>query len=446
MRGSVYKRCQCRDAEGGRVKGCRKAHGSWAYTIDAGKDPSTGRRRQIARSRFRTRDEAEEAMTKEMASLDAGTWTDDKNITVGDWLDHWLQEQVARGRAAKTLAGYRTHIRDVWKPELGHLRLRDLRRGHVEHVLADAGKPRTGDKPKANVGRFVEQREPATLDSYRRTLRAALAVAYRRGLIPINHAQGRMESIPDRTHGEDLPIWEPEETARFLEHVGEDRLAALYELAAYAGLRRAELCGARWSDLDEGWSGLTVRQTCVELTRNQALRPEDLICRTCRAVHIGRVLKCPKTQKGWRWIPLAAPAQAALAAHREAQQAEREMFGDDYDDHDLIFCLIDGAPLRPTTVTTAFKEHAKACGLPAIRLHDMRHGACSLLLAGGVPIELVQLILGHASPEITRRVYAHVMKKATSDLVEIATKLLTRHRREQSVSNSGESADPDPAI
>lgn len=443
MRGSVYKRCQCRDDHGRRVKGCRKAHGSWAFTIDAGKDPATGKRKQIVRSRFRTRDEAEEAMTKEMAALDAGTWTDDKSITVRDWLDAWLIEQTARGRAAKTLAGYRAHIENVWKPGLGHLRLRDLRRGHIEHVLAEAGKRRTDSKPKANVGRYVTQRDPATLDNYRRTLRAALAVAYRRGLIPINHAQGRMESIPDRHHGEDLPIWEPEETARFLEHVAEDRLSALYELAAYGGLRRAELCGVRWSDLDDDGTGLTVRQTCVELTRNQAIRPEDLVCPTCGQVHVGRVLKTPKTLKGWRWVPLAAPAQAALAAHREAQEAEREMFGDGYDDHDLIFCLIDGAPLRPTNVTTSFKAAAKACGLPVIRLHDMRHGACSLMLAGGVPIEIVQLILGHASPDITRRVYAHVMKKATSALVETATRLLTRHRREQSVSKASESAAPD---
>ena len=444
MRGSVYKRCQCRDAEGKRVRGCRKAHGSWAFTIDVGKDPVTGKRRQAARSGFRTRDEAEETMTGEMAALNAGTWTDDKNITVGEWLDQWLAEQVARGRAAKTLAGYRAHVEAVWKPGIGSLRLRDLRRGHIERVLANAGNPRTDRKPRANVGRYVERREPSTLDSYRRTLRAALAVAYRRGLIPINHAQGRMESIPDRRHGKDLPIWEPEETARFLAHAADDRLSALYELAAYAGLRRAELCGLRWSDLDEDGRGVTVRQTCVELTRKQALRPEDLICPTCGRVHVGRVLKTPKTIKGWRWVPLAEPAQAALAAHREAQRADREMFGDDYDDHDLVFCLIDGAPLRPSNVTEAFKSTAEACGLPVIRLHDMRHGACSLMLAGGVPIEIVQLILGHASPEVTRRIYAHVMRSATSALVETATKLLTRHRREQSVSNPSESAGSGP--
>jgi integrase len=198
--------------------------------------------------------------------------------------------------------------------------------------------------------------------------------------------------------------------------------------------------------LDDDGAGITIRQTCVELTRNQAWRPEDLLCRTCGKVHVGRILKTPKTKRSWRWAPLPVPAQSALAAHRKAQESEREMFGEDYDDHDLIFCLPDGVPLRPKTVTEAFGEHAAACELPLIRLHDMRHGACSLLLAGGVPIEVVQMILGHASPEVTRGIYAHVMKKITAEQVERATRLLTRHRREQSVSNPAESADPDPGI
>jgi integrase len=89
-----------------------------------------------------------------------------------------------------------------------------------------------------------------------------------------------------------------------------------------------------------------------------------------------------------------------------------------YHDHDLVFSGPDGLPLRPGGVTAAFEAHAAACGLPSIRLHDTRHGACSLLLAGSVPIEIVQLILGHASPEVTRKIYAHLMRKAVAEQVE----------------------------
>jgi len=89
----------------------------------------------------------------------------------------------------------------------------------------------------------------------------------------------------------------------------------------------------------------------------------------------------------------------------------------------------DGTPLRPGGVTAAFEVHVRDCGLPVIRLHDTRHGACSLLLAGGIPIEIVQMILGHSSPEVTRKVYAHLIRKVAAVQVETATELLTKHRR-----------------
>lgn len=110
-----------------------------------------------------------------------------------------------------------------------------------------------------------------------------------------------------------------------------------------------------------------------------------------------------------------------------------------------MFCAPSGDPLRPGTVSAQFAEHVKASGLPAVRLHDMRHGECSLLLAGGVPIEVVQMILGHATATTTRRVYAHVMRATAAEeveQVEQATDLLTRHRpavvsgREQTVSQT----------
>ncbi|MGX6604559.1 site-specific integrase [Micromonosporaceae bacterium Da 78-11] len=435
MRGSVFKRCQCRDGDGKRLKNCRKTHGSWSFVVDAGTDPTTGKRRQIPRSGFKTKDAAEEALTAEMAKLNAGTWTDDKGTTLGAWLDRWLAELVAANRAVKTITNYRTHVRDAWRPQLGHVLLRDLRRRHIESVLADVAQPLDGDRPSGNVGRRITRRSPATVESYRKTIRAALSAALRRELIAVNPALGRIDAIPRRTADtDDAPVmWEPEDTARFLEHVMRDRLSALYELAAYAGLRRAELCGLRWSDIDPDRSGLTVRLTNVSVTRKE-VTPEQARCPICGAEHVGRLLKPPKSRAGRRWVPLAVPAQVALARHLAEQQSERDLFGVDYDEHDLVFCRPDGTPLRPDRVTAEFERHVRACGLPIVRLHDTRHGACSLMLAGGVPIEVVQMILGHASPDVTRRIYKHLMRKETSKQVEKASKLLTRHRPKRKAS------------
>jgi integrase len=325
------------------------------------------------------------------------------------------------------VTNYRSHVRDAWKPALGTLLLRELRRGHIERVLASLAIPLDGDRPAGNVGRRVARRAPSTIEGYRRTIRAALSAAQRRELIAINPAMGRMDSIPQAVSDDEPTMWQPEQTAQFLEHVLDDRLSALYELAAYAGLRRAELCGLRWSDIEADGTGLIVRQTIVSVTRRQVTLAQAA-CPVCAREHVGRLFKPPKWRKGRRWVPLAPPAQQALSRHREAQQEERAFLGIDYDDHGLVFCQPDGIPLRPDRVTVAFERHVVACGLPVVRLDDTRHGACSLMLAGGVPIEIVQMILGHSSPEITRRIYAHLMRKEAAEQVGTASKLLTQHR------------------
>lgn len=279
----------------------------------------------------------------------------------------------------------------------------------------------------------MERRTAGTVDGYRRTIRAALGAAQRRGLIAANPALGRMDALPDPAPDgyPDLGVWEPEQTAAFLEHVSRaasDRLAALYEVATYTGLRRGELCGLRWCDLDENGSGLNVRQTLIEVSRRQ-IASDARACPVCGIEHVGRVFKGPKSRAGRRWVPLARPAEAALRAHRITQQAERARLGSQCHDHDLVFCAPNGDPLRPSTVSSQFAAHVAACGLPRMRLHDTRHGACSLLLSGGVPIEVVRLILGHSGPGVTHRVYAHIMRGPTARQVEAATQVLTRHRR-----------------
>lgn len=122
----------------------------------------------------------------------------------------------------------------------------------------------------------------------------------------------------------------------------------LYDLAAYSGLRRAELCGLRWSDIDPDGAGIQIRQTIIELSRGQA-RPVELTCPTCGREHVGQHFKRPKSRKGRRWVPLAPPAQEALIAHRAAQAQERAEFGGDYREHDLVFCYVDGDPCDRTS-------------------------------------------------------------------------------------------------
>lgn len=455
IRGSVYKRCQCRDSAGRRVKDCGRPHGSWCYTFDVGpreaglqqRRQHSLPRRQVVRSGFASRAAAEAALAGELSRLATGVWVDDRDLTLGWWLQTWLDLQAEAGRSVKTLANYHGHVRDIWTPALGRARLRDLRRADVVQVLMTALEPvddcgKDGDTDGAyaphgtvpagvaahgNVGRRVRRRSVSTVEGYRRTLRSALSAAQRRGLIAVNPAMGPIDGLhwPTPTEAVEARAWEPAQTAAFLEYVTDagGPLAGLFEVAAYTGLRRGELCGLRWSDLDADDGGLRVRHNLVEVARDR-IPIEQRRCVDCGREHVGR-FKGPKSRAGRRWVPLAAPAGAALRGQRAKQEVERRRT---YRDHDLVFAAPDGDPLRPNAVSAEFARLVRACGLPLIRLHDLRHSACSLLLAGGVPLEVVQMILGHASPSVTRGVYAHILRDPTAEQVNHATDLITRHR------------------
>ncbi len=124
--------------------------------------------------------------------------------------------------------------------------------------------------------------------------------------------------------------------------------------------------------------------------------------------------------------PLVKQTVTALVAHRQRQEVDRSRAGELYVDHDLLFAKDNGNPIRPDRVSKDFKDLAAAAGLPPVKLHEQRHGACSLLLAAGVPVETVAMILGHASPAVTRAVYAHVLRGPARVGMEAAVALVSR--------------------
>src|SRR5579872_5923364 len=175
MKGSTFKRCTCpvvRDAKGRRLN-CQKKHGSWSYVLDIGIDPATGKRKQFKRGGFRTQTAAQDALNELLAKVQQGTFVPDASITVGAWLDQWVTEREAVGKIkASTAEGYRDHMRLHLVPALGHVKLRDLRPGHVQKLLTD----------------LTDGRKAATVLRVHATLRSALTTAVKKGLISQNPA------------------------------------------------------------------------------------------------------------------------------------------------------------------------------------------------------------------------------------------------------------------
>jgi integrase len=396
MKGSTYKRCPCppiRDAEGKRVN-CPKRHGTWQLVADV-EAGLGGKRRQVRRGGFRTQAEAQAALGKVLE--EARTQTDGGRMTVGDYLASWLKDKVAAGDLRPTTArSYAQHIDDYLVPHLGHHRLNELRPHHVRRMLA------------ALVEGNAERARPLGPSSVRRihaTLRSALKTATADDLIAQNVAAG--VGLPKATRPKVRP-WEPEELGAFLDHASGDRLGTLYEVVAMTGLRRGEACGLRWVDVDLERGRLTVRQQAVQLGHEVVFGP-------------------PKTSSGEaRRVDLDEQTVGTLMAHRLAQDVERATWGDAWVDSGLVFTREDGSGWHPEVVTKRFIALAAAAGVRPVRLHDLRHGQASLMLAAGVPLAVVSKRLGHSSITITSDTYSHMLEGVGRQAAEAAAALVPR--------------------
>jgi integrase len=186
------------------------------------------------------------------------------------------------------------------------------------------------------------------------------------------------------------------QTRAFLAITEGHRLTVLYRLAVNLGMRQAELLGLTWDAID--WQAGTLR---VDRQLKRVAGEDDV-----RSF----VLQTTKTRAGERLLQLDEDLLALLRAHRETQTEEAELLGERWGNTlNLVFVGESGAPIHFSNLVQQFKKLLKAAGLPAIRFHDLRHTAATLMLADSVPLVTVSKILGHSSPAVTANIYAHAL-------------------------------------
>lgn len=220
-------------------------------------------------------------------------------------------------------------------------------------------------------------------------LRKALNHAMVRGLVSRNVAEGASLPRLDRKETKTLI---PEEVKRFLKTASGDRLEALYVISVTCGLRQGELLGLRWEDVDLEAGTLKVRR--------QLQRSRDG----------SGMISIPTKNKKDRVIRLCNDAIKSLKAHKERQVEQIASANGHWRDPEVVFASTIGTPLDPSTVVDrSFKPLLKQAQLPDIRFHDLRHACATPLLSEGVPVKVVQEILGHSSVSVTMDVYSHVL-------------------------------------
>ena len=180
------------------------------------------------------------------------------------------------------------------------------------------------------------------------------------------------------------------EAMRLFDVISGERLEALYVLALTTGLRRGELLALRWDDIDLGSRQLHVRR---------ALQRVDGKLQVAE----------PKTSSSRRTVVLPRLAVRHLQEHKKRQDTERQALGEAWRDHGLVFASSIGTPVEPRNVNRRWDELRRRAGLDWLRLHDLRHGCATLLLAKGVPDRVIMEVVGHAEIGVTMNTYAHVL-------------------------------------
>jgi integrase len=359
---------------------------NWYVVIELPRD-ADGKRRQKWYGSYRTRKEAEAARVEILHQINTGTWVEPTSMTFGEWVHETWLPLVEQRLKPSAEAHYRNYLRLHILPALGPLQFRQITPAVLNRLythLLTAGNRKTGGPLSAK-----------TVTNVRAIIHKALKDAVDLGLVNVNMADRAKPPRPKAKKPKEIKSWTPEELRRFLDLIKGHRLEAAYHLTAFTGMRRAEILGLRWQDLDLEAGRLAVRQTVT-------------------AVGYEIVKGSPKTHQA-RTIDLDPITVKRLRQHLEHQSEDRQEWGNDYHDEDLVFAREDGSPVHPHSFSQTFERVVARSGLRPIPLHGLRHTHATVGLSLGVPAPVISERLGHEDVAFTLKQYAHVLPGMQAD-------------------------------
>ena len=326
-----------------------------------------GKRRYVSAKK---KGEAEKALRQAMANADRGLVFDAGVLTLGTYLEEkWLPDIKDTVRR-KTFAQYESVVKRHLAPALGRLKLVSLTPAHVRALY----------RKKLDSGLA-----PRTVQYIHVTLHKALKQAVVDGLIPRNVTEA--VKAPQALKKEIKPL-NPTQIKALLSAARGDRLEALYVFAIHTGLRRSEILGLKWTDVDLVAGVLSVQRS---LDTNGTFNP-------------------PKRNKSRRTVKLTDQAIEALKGHRARQNEERLRLGSLWEDHDLVFPNTLGKPMNADNLYhREFKPLLTKAGLSGFTFHSLRHTCATLLCSKNVNPKIVQEMMGHANISQTMDTYSHVL-------------------------------------
>jgi integrase len=365
MKGRVYKRGKTYSIE---VRLVKDENNEWLRDRKGG---------------FRTKKEAEAYLADVIAKANKGEYAEYENMSVKAFLTLWLDEYCKNNLKSSTYANRKNMVETRIIPVLGKYKLEDLKPIHFTRFYNDL---------------HAKDYSPEYIHTMHSCMRTAFKHAFKWQLA----SRYVMENVdaPKFERNRQLDTWTLQEASAFLkftESIEHDYKHIAYVLAIFTGMRKGEILGLRWSDIDWNRKTLQVVQTVYKPMKQAP------------------TIQTPKTSGSMRSISLPDNVLDELKIHKKKQNELRLRFGSAYEDNQLVVPRPDGKPMDPRGMNEHFTECIKKSGMKKIRFHDLRHTHATIMLQLGEHPKVVSERLGHSNVNITLDTYSHVLPNMQED-------------------------------
>lgn len=353
----------------------RKRGDKWSFTVDLGKDPTTGKRKQKTLTGFKTKKEAEKTCNELLSQINKGMYVNETSQTINEFLNYWLNVYVYTNLRKRTIDNYEKTIKNYIAPSIGYIKLKDFTVTMAQNFFTKLTKKKLS---------------PTTVKSVYIILNSALKQAVEWELINKNVV---IKVKVPKVEKKSRITWNVEEITKFLSCSSKrnKNYYICFLLAIYTGMRKSEILGLQWKDIDFKEGKIKVVRSLLEIKGG------------------GYEFDEVKSNSSKRTIAIDEYLLQQLKRHKVNQGEAKLQLGSKYNDLDLIISTHKGTPINQKSISSEFYLIQERQQLPRIRFHDLRHTHATLLLQIGENVKVISERLGHADISITLDTYSHVI-------------------------------------
>jgi len=384
----------------------QRSDGSWEGGVPIGKNPVTGRTsyktvygksRQEVRNKMRAIVENKTEIITPNGTYILVEKPEIPPVPYGEWLDTWLKTYKVGRLTPSTYESYRVIIEHHLKPTLGKILITDITTDQIQKVL----------NAKQEIGARKDGRNniPLAASSVMKIkilINASLKQAVKNRMIPYNPAEA---VTPPKMTRREIRVLTPDEQSSFMNILQGHRLEALFKLVLATGMRKGELLALTWDCVDFDNKTISISKSAVRVRNQKTMKTE---------IKVGS----PKSESGYREIPMLPSMVSILEKHYAQQENEKKAAGSAYNRSDLVFCSKVGTYIEPSRINTTLKKLLNYARMDHINFHALRHTFATRALENGVSAKVVQKILGHTDVALTLNTYTHVLKETLHDQIQ----------------------------